>query len=295
MPERDGYIPGVPCWVDTSQPDPEAAAAFYSGLFGWEVEDVMPPEAGGSYFVGRIRGGDVAAISAIPEGAPPMAVWKTYIDVESADATAAKVTDAGGTTLMAPFDVMDAGRMAVFADPEGAVFCVWEAKEHKGAQVVNEAGALNFNGLNTRDVAGAKAFYGAVFGWTTLDLGGAEMWTLPGYGDHLELRTPGLRKQMAEFGGPAGFEDVVANITPIGDDQPDVPAHWSVTFGVDDADAAAAKATELGGKVIVAPFDAPWVRMAVLADPAGATFIASQFVLENRDLAGQADGAASAA
>ena len=91
---------------------------------------------------------------------------------------------------MGPLDVEDAGRMAMFADPEGAVFCVWEAKVHKGAQVVNEAGALNFNGLNTRDVEGAKSFYGSVFGWTTMDLGGAEMWTLPGYGDHLEETTP---------------------------------------------------------------------------------------------------------
>ncbi len=295
MPERDGYIPGVPCWVDTSQPDPEAAAAFYSGLFGWEVRDVMPPESEGTYLVGEIRGGSVAAVSSIPEGAPPMAMWNTYIWVESAEETASRVVDAGGTTLMGSFDVEDAGRMAVFADPEGAVFCVWEAKVHKGAQVVNENGALNFNGLNTRDVETAKAFYGSVFGWTTLDLGGAEMWTLPGYGDHLEERSPGLRKQMAEFGGPEGFIDVVATITALGDDQPGVPAHWNVTFGVDDADAAAAKATELGGKVIVAPFDAPWVRMAVLADPAGATFIASQFVPENRDLADQPDGAASAA
>jgi predicted enzyme related to lactoylglutathione lyase len=295
MPERDGYIPGVPCWVDTSQPNPEAAAAFYSGLFGWEVRDVVPPESEGTYLVGEIRGGGVAAIQPIPEGAPPMAMWNTYIWVDSADETASNVVEAGGKVLMDPFDVMDAGRMAVFADPEGAAFCVWEAKVHKGAQVVNEAGALNFNGLNTRDVEGAKSFYGSVFGWTTLDLGGAEMWTLPGYGDHLEERTPGLRKQMAEFGGPTGFEDVVANITPLADEQADVPAHWSVTFGVDDADATAAKATELGGTVIVAPFDAPWVRMAVLADPAGATFIASQFVPENRDLSAQPDEAASAA
>lgn len=295
MPERDGYIPGVPCWVDTNQPDPEAAAAFYSGLFGWEMKDVMPPESEGAYLVGRIRGGDVAAVSSIPAGAPPMAMWNTYIDVESADEAVAKVLAAGGKTLAAPFDVEDAGRMAVVADPEGAVFCVWEPKAHKGAQIVNEAGALNFNGLNTRDVDGAKAFYGAVFGWTTLDLGGAEMWTLPGYGDHLEERDPGLREQLAEFGGPTGFEDVVASIDPIGDDQPDVPAHWSVTFGVDDADAIAAKAAELGGTVLVAPFDAPWVRMAVLADPAGATFVASQFVPENRDLGAEPEAAASAA
>jgi len=292
VPERDGYIPGVPCWVDTSQPDPDAAAAFYAGLFGWELEDVMPPDAGGQYLIGRIRGGDVAAIGSIPEGAPPMARWNTYIWVDSADETAAKVASAGGKTLMEPFDVMDAGRMAVFADPEGAAICVWQAKEHRGAGIVNEAGALNFNGLNTRDIESAKAFYGAVFGWETLTLdGGGQMWTLPGYGDHLEERNPGVRKAMAEGGAPAGFVDVVATINPLTADQGDVPAHWSVTFGVDDADATAAKATELGGKVILAPFDAPWVRLAVLADPAGATFVASKFVPENRDVAAPASAA----
>ena len=283
MPERDGYIPGVPCWVDTSQPDPEAAVEFYRGLFGWEFEDVMPPGFESSYFMARIRGGDVAAVGSIPEGAPPMATWNTYVWVEDADETASRVRDAGGTTLMEPFDVMDSGRMAVFADPEGAAFSIWQAKEQKGAQVVNEAGALNFNGLGTRDVERAKAFYGAVFGWQTMAVGGgAQMWTLPGYGDHLEERTPGLRKQMAEMGGPPGFEDVVASINPIADDQPDVPAHWSVTFATDDADATAAKAAELGGKLIAEPFDAPWVRMTVIADPQGATLIASQFVPENR-------------
>jgi predicted enzyme related to lactoylglutathione lyase len=296
MPERDGYIPGVPCWVDTSQPDPEAAVDFYSDLFGWEFRDAMPPESEGKYFIARLRGGDVAAVGSIPEGAPPMAMWNTYIWVESADQAAAKVLDAGGKALMDPFDVMDAGRMAVLADPEGAAFCVWQAKENKGAQIVNEAGSLNFNGLNTRDVEGAKSFYGSVFGWRTLALpGGAEMWTLPGYGDHLEELHPGIRKQVAEVGGPPGFEDVVASINPIPDDQPDVPPHWNVTFATDDADATAAKARELGGKVTVPPFDAPWVRMTVLTDPQGATFIASKFVPENRDLAGQTDTAASAA
>jgi uncharacterized protein len=279
MPERDGYIPGVPCWVDTIQPDPEAAAGFYSGLFGWEIEDVMPPGTDGTYLMARIRGGDVAAIGSPPEGAPPMATWNTYIWVDDANDTAAKVRDAGGKVLTEPFDVMDAGRMAVFADPEGAVFSVWQAGNQKGAQVVNEAGALNFNGLGTRDLEGAKAFYGAMFGWQTLDVGGGnEMWTLPGYGDHLEERTPGLRDMVADMGGPAGFEDVVASINPIPDDQPDVPPHWSVTFATDDADATAAKAAELGGTVVVPPFDAPWVRMTLIADPAGATVIASQFV-----------------
>jgi predicted enzyme related to lactoylglutathione lyase len=295
MPERDGYIPGVPCWVDTSQPDPETAIDFYSGLFGWEFESVLPPESPGKYLIARLRGGEVAAAGSIPEGAPPTAMWNTYIWVQSADQTASDVRDAGGQALMEPFDVMDAGRMAVVADPEGAAFCVWQAKENKGARIVNEAGSLNFNGLNTRDVESARSFYGSVFGWQTLTLGGAgEMWTLPGYGDYLEQGNPGLREQMAQAGAPPGFEDVVATINPIPDDQPDVAAHWSVTFAVDDADATAAKATELGGDVIVPPFDAPWVRMTVIADPQGATFIASQFVPENRDLAGQTDASGGA-
>jgi hypothetical protein len=295
MPERDRYIPGVPCWTDTSQPDPEAAARFYAGLFGWELEDVMPPGAGGAYLIARLRGKDVAAVGSLPEGAPDTATWNTYVWVDSADATAEKVRAAGGTVVSEPFDVMDSGRMAVFADPEGAVFLVWQANRHRGAQIVNEPGAVNFNGLNTRDVEGAKAFYGAVFGWRALDVDGAGMWALPGYGDHLEAGAPGLRERMAEMGAPPGFEDVVATLNPIPDDQLDVPAHWSVTFAVDDADAVAAKATELGGAVLVAPFDAPWVRMTVIADPAGASFVATKFVPENRGASAQADATAGAA
>jgi uncharacterized protein len=295
MPERDGYIPGVPCWIDTSQPDPEAAVRFYSGLFGWEFQDVMPPGSEIEYFSARIRGGDVAAVGSLPEDAPPRATWNTYVWVESADETASKVLDAGGRVVREPFDVLNAGRMAVFTDLEGAAFCVWQAKEHKGARVVNEHASLNFNDLNSRDAERAKAFYGSVFGWQTLELeGGFQMWTLPGYGDYLERDNPDLRKQMAEANAPEGFEDVVASLVPITDDQPDTPAHWGVTFAVDDADAAAKMATELGGTVIVAPFDAPWVRMTVIADPQGATFTASKFVPENKDMATSADAQASA-
>lgn len=294
MPERDGYLPGVPCWVDTSQPDPTAAVAFYGELFGWEFEDVMPPASEGRYFTARIRGGDVAAVASLAAGAPPAATWNTYVSVQSADETAAKVREAGGSVVMEPFDVMDAGRMAVCADPEGAAFCVWQVKAHKGAQVVNEHGSLNFNTLSTRDADGARAFYGAVFGWRTIELdGGFEMWTLPGYGDELERDNPDLRKQMAEVGAPKGFEDVVASLVPIAGDA-DVPAHWGVTFAVDDADVIADRAAELGGTVVVAPFDAPWVRMTVIADPQGAMFTASRFVPENGELAGQADTTLSA-
>jgi hypothetical protein len=284
MPERDGYIPGVPCWVDTSQPDPQAALPFYRDLFGWEFENVMPEGSEGQYFIGRIRGGDVAAIGSIPEGAPSMATWNTYLWVDSADETADRVRRAGGAVAMEPFDVMNAGRMAVLADTEGATFNVWQAMDHKGATVVNEHGSLNFNGLVTRNPEGAEAFYGAVFGWKTLVLPGSLMWTLPGYGDYLEARNPGLRQQMAQMGAPDGFIDVVATLDPIADDDSETPAHWSVTFAADNADAVAARASELGGEVAAGPFDAPWTRLAVIKDPQGATFIAGQFVPENKDL-----------
>jgi predicted enzyme related to lactoylglutathione lyase len=284
MPERNGYISGVPCWVDTNQPDPEAAVAFYSGLFGWELEDGMPEGSGSHYFMARIRGGDVAAISSIPEGAPPMAMWNTYVWVDDADVAAKKAAAAGGAVLSEPFDVMEAGRMAVLADTEGAVFCVWQPKEHRGAKVVNEHGSLNFNGLACRDVAAAERFYGAVFGWQKLPLASGPVWALPGYGDHLEELMPGLREQMKGMGAPEGFVDVVAQITPIADGDADTHPHWSVTFATDDVEATAAKASELGGEVVEGPLDAPWVRMAVIQDPQGARFIASQFVAENAGL-----------
>jgi uncharacterized protein len=289
MSEQDRYIPGVPCWVDTTQPDPDAAVAFYGGVFGWEFEDTMPPGSPGKYYMARISGEDVAGVGSQMEGAPPTAVWNTYVWVESADETAAKVRAAGGRVLAEPFDVGDAGRMAVFADPEGAAFCVWQAKDHRGAAIVNEPGSLNFNNLFTRDLDGAKSFYGSVFGWEILDLGGGFAWALPGYGDFLEQRNPGTRKGMADMGAPERFEDVVASANPISDEQPDVAPHWGVTFAVDDADAIAARAAELGGRVVVPPFDAPWVRMTIVSDPQGATFTASKFVPENKDLAESAD------
>lgn len=241
---------------------------------------------------GGFRGGDVAAVRAIPEAAPPTATWNTYFWVDSADEAMSKVRDAGGGVVREPFDFADACRMAIFTDPEGAAFGVWEAKDHKGAQLVNDPGALVFNNLNTRDVEGARSFYGSVFGWQTGPIGGgAEGWTLPGYGDWLEREHhPNLRTQMAEAGAPEGFEDIVASIVPITDEQAGTAAHWSVTFATDDTDATAAKAAELGGEVIVPPFDAPWstsiytIRISVIADPQGATFSASKFAAENNNL-----------
>jgi predicted enzyme related to lactoylglutathione lyase len=277
MSTREDYPAGVPCWVDTDQPDPDAAARFYSGLFGWQTEEMMPADSGAHYYIGRLDGRDVAAISSQPSGSPSQAMWNTYVRVDSADEAASRVREAGGRVLSEPFDVFDSGRMAVFADPEGAVFCVWQSGSHRGSQAVNEHGSVNFNNLHTDDLEAARSFYAAVFGWTTIDVG-SPMWALPGYGDYLEELTPGLRDGMKQMGAPAGFEDVVAAIVP----REGGPAHWSVTFAVDDVDAIVARARELGGSVLVEPHDEPWVRSAVLVDPGGASFVASQFVAENR-------------
>lgn len=279
MLERDSYPAGVPCWVDTTQPDPDAAAAFYGGLFGWEFVDRTPPGMPGRYLVAQLRGLDVAAISSPAEGAPSSPAWMTYVAVDSADEAAARATAAGGRVLLEPTDVGEAGRVAVLADPEAATFGVWQARATIGARLVNEPGTWNFSGLNTRDPEGAAAFYRAVFGWEEMamgeDGGGASMLRLPGYGDHLEERDPGLRRRVADLGGPEGFEDVVAWLAPVADD---APAHWSITFATDDADAAARRAAELGGTVLAPPFDAPWVRSTVVRDPQGAVVTVSKFV-----------------
>jgi len=266
MSERDEYIPGVPCWVDASYKDPESVLPFYRGLFGWEfIPAIETP--GERFFIATIRGGSAAGIGELPADHAPVPAWNTYIAVMNADAAVAKVEAGGGEVVAPAFDVVDAGRMAILRDPQGAVFCVWQAGRTKGAKVVNE------HGLDA-----AKKFYGEVFGWTTLSLGGAEFWTLPGYGDYLETIVPGMRKGAAEMGA-AGFEDVVAVLEPLKDNE---QPHWHVTFAVKDADAAAAEATKLGGQVLVPPLDAPYVRLTVLTDPEGTPFTASQFVAENR-------------
>jgi predicted enzyme related to lactoylglutathione lyase len=275
MSERDGYLPGVPCWVDSIQPDPDAAAEFYGALFGWELKDTMPAGSPGKYLIARLRGREVAAISSPYPGAPERALWNTYICVESADQAAERARAAGGSVLEEPIDIHAAGRAARLADPQGATFRLWQPGEHRGAQIVNEHGAVNFNDLHTRDAAGVRPFYKALFGWESMTFApGEEMWTLPGYGDHLERATPGLRKMFAEYGVP-GFEDVVARIEPA--DASAQPAQWAVTFAVNDTDEIVESAQRLGGELIVAPFDSPWVRSATLADPWGTTFKVNQF------------------
>ncbi len=276
---RDEYPPGVPCWIDTAQPDTEAAADFYRGLFGWEFEDRMPPGGPGHYYMARYQGRDVAAVGSLPDDAPPTPAWNTYIAVASADEIAARVTAAGGTVLAGPFDVYDSGRMAMCADPAGARFSLWQAGTHHGAQLVNAPNTWNWSNLATPEGEGATVFYGAVFGWeaATVSFGEMEgvMWRLPGYGDFLERLEPGIRQRQADASAPAGFADCVAWMGPTagGDDA----SQWSVTFAVDDTDAMAARTVELGGDVVVPPFDAGPVRVATLRDPQGAVFSVNRY------------------
>ena len=273
-PQRDGFPPGVPCWIDTAQPDPMTAAAFYAGLFGWEFEDRMPADAPGRYLVARLHGRDVAAIGSQFDAGPPVPAWSTYIWVDSADETAAKLTGAGGAVLGEPFDVLDAGRMAVCADPAGAMFHLWQPGTHRGAQAVNEPGSWNWSDLVTSDLDGANAFYGTVFGWEAdaTEFGGM-MWRLPGYADFLEQFDPELRQRHADFGAPPGFSDAIGWMMPLDSG----PPRWNVTFAVDDADATVARTVELGGWVVMPAVDVGPTRTAVVADPEGAVFTISHF------------------
>jgi uncharacterized protein len=247
MSERNGFQHGVPCWVDTWQD--EIPTAFYSGLFGWEAH------AGDEYAMFTHRGLDVAGAGAPARGD---VAWTTYVWVDDADAVAERAVEAGGRLVAEPFESLDGGRLAIVADPADAVFGVWQLGEHRGARVVNEPGAWSISALSTPDLEAAKRFYGAVFGWRTSEFGPATMWHLPGFvGGEPSQPVP---------------RDVVAVLVP-GD-----RAAWNVDFWVDDVDAAATRATELGGTVLSPPADAIVGRSAVLADPAGATLSVSRVV-----------------
>jgi predicted enzyme related to lactoylglutathione lyase len=274
MPIRDRYPAGVPCWVDTSQADPAAGAEFYGSLFGWTLEDKMPPQAPGHFFEASLNGGGrVAAVSSKDQPGPT--TWMTYIAVDDADEVAQRVRANGGTVAVEPLDINDAGRMAVCADPEGARFALWQAGRNIGAELVNVPGSWNFSALNTGDLEAAKRFYGAVFSWefAVLDYG-TTMVMVPGYADYLESIDPGVKQRHVEGGAPPGFSDCVAWFDTL---KGEGPANWSVTFTVEDADASAARTTELGGTVLAEPFDVPWQRITVIRDPQGATLTLSQF------------------
>jgi uncharacterized protein len=253
MGERTSYAPGTPCWVDLGSPDLDAAIEFYGGLFGWDVPETENAEQTGGYRQAMLHGKPVAGMYPLTqEGQPP--AWTTYVSVADAGVVVGKVRDAGGTVITEPMEVLDLGTMAVFADPTGAVFGVWQPGTFEGAGVVNEPGSLTWNELNTRDVAGAEEFYGAVFDWTfeTEDMGAAGSYTTISLG-----------------GSPVGG---ILNQRERGVPE-EVPPYWAVYFAVEDTDATVGKAKELGGSVMVEPTDISAGRFSVLGDPHGAMFV----------------------
>src|SRR3954466_14982714 len=259
MSERNGFAHGVPCWVDTWQPDADAAMSFYTELFGWEAEDTMPHGVEGTHYMCRLRGRDVAAIASRPEGAPPVTAWTTYVWVDDVDATVARVLEAGGSVLKDAFDSLDGGRIAVIADPAGAALGIWAPGEHKGAELVNEPSAYAMSALVTDDPDGAKRFYNAVFGWgvETFEMGGDEMvmWLVDGYVGG-EPQQPVRR-------------DVVATMLPPSANGEGSPTHSNADFWVADVEVAAAEVEELGGQVLTPPFDIPGagMRQGTFRDP----------------------------
>ncbi|MGW1891047.1 VOC family protein [Streptomyces sp. NPDC002004] len=253
MPEVTApYAPGTPCWVDLMAQDQRAALDFYGDLFGWRGEP-GPAEFGG-YAIVEKYGKPVCGIgpAMAPEGQPePPHLWTTYLSSDDADASAERIKAAGGTILFPPMDVGTLGRMAVAADPGGAVFGVWGHKEFFGARLVNEPGALIWNDCQTRDVPLAAAFYRSAF-----DLEARHMPEIDGHGLI-----------------PKGGDHPVAGLREMGGDFPsDVPAHWLTCFAVTGLDGTLTRHGAGGGEITVPPMESPYGRLAVLRDPWGAVF-----------------------
>jgi predicted enzyme related to lactoylglutathione lyase len=252
MPEITSYTAGQPCWADVTSPDVDAAARFYSELFGWTADKAPQPEAGGYTMFSKDGKYTAAASPPAPgtEGIPPH--WTVYLASDDVDATAGKVREAGGQVMTDPFDVFDSGRMTIAVDPTGAAFGVWQAGTHIGAQLRREPGTMNWAEVQTKDPAAARRFYEQVFGYET---------------EEAQMAGPSPYVLLKVNGQPT------AGLIKIGEDWGDVPSNWSVVFEVEDTDAAIAKAEELGGKRITEPMDIPEVgRFAVVADPWGAPF-----------------------
>ena len=285
--DRADYLPGVPCLIDTEQPDPEAAAEFYGGVFGWEFENKLPPGIPGKYLVASLNGFDVAAIASPTAGVTGAPTWNTYVSVADADATTANAVALGAEVVIAPVDAGPpgsvAGRWAALIDPDGAPIRLWQPGYRHGAQLVNAAGSWNSSDLTTDNADGATAFYRALFGWeaSPVDFGGGDaegdsfMWRLPGYGDFLAIRDPDIKTRHAEPWVPAGFSDAIGWMAslPAGPENDRAP-RWDVTFSVAGTDAAVERAVKLGGTVVSPPTDVGGgvVRVATIQDPQGAEF-----------------------
>lgn len=246
------YTPGTPSWVDLSSPDLDASAHFYGELLGWDVvESEGSPEQTGGYRMFTLEGAEVAGLRPAQPGQRP--AWNTYVTVDDVEAARSSIEAAGGTTIVGPLKVMDAGSTAVFRDAaESAFFSVWQPDQHAGAQRINEPGALTMNELATRDLDGVARFYEAVFGW------------------QLEKVEVGGTLQYAFF---KLAERTIAGVLPMGDTFPaDAPSFWAPYFGSHDLDASAETATSLGAHVLAGPTPVPNGRFVALKDPHGAIF-----------------------
>lgn len=251
MPKIEKHAQGSFCWIELGTIDQAGAKNFYSSLFGWATVD-SPPGPNGCYTRFRLNGSDAAGAYTMnaQERAMIPPHWNLYVGVKSADDAARRTTELGGNVIEGPFDVMTLGRMAVLQDPTGAVFNIWQPKDHQGTGVKGEPGTVCWADLSTPDPARAKQFYENLFGWRIAP-------TEPYPPDYLVVNND----------GPA-----MAGIPPAAFRNPAVPPHWMLFFLVNDADGLAAKAKELGGKEHMAPMSAGNARLAVLSDPQGAAF-----------------------
>jgi predicted enzyme related to lactoylglutathione lyase len=240
----------APAWVDLASADAAASRDFYAALFGWDIEVNADPQYGG-YALARVGGKDAAGIGPKMDPDAPTA-WQLYIGTDDIDALAERVGEAGGTVVMAPFDVGDQGRMAVFADPSGAFLSAWQGTRMGGFEA-DAANAFGWAELNARGVDRALPFYTAVFGWDTR--------TSP-MGEGQPPYTEFLRDGASVAGAWEMNEMIPA----------EVPSYWQVYFAVDDVDAAFHRALGLGAEEMVAPQDMPGGRFAIVTDPQGASF-----------------------
>ncbi|WP_077801754.1 VOC family protein [Streptomyces sp. JHA26] len=247
------FVTGAPNWTDVGTSDIDGAASFYGGLFGWRFRSAGPEAGGYGFFEldGRIVAGGARTT---PEQGPPS--WTVYFQVPDAEAAAKASERAHGGVLMRPMDVMGQGTVAMLADRAGAVFGVWQPGRLGGLGVAGETGALCWVELYTPDVAAAAAYYRAVLGLETSAV------TFPGAGTYTCVNPAG-----------EGEESMFGGFVPLADDPLETDAHWLPYFAVADADAAVARAGELGGAVRMPVTDVEGAgRLARLADPYGARF-----------------------
>jgi uncharacterized protein len=248
MSTRDDPWPdGTPCWIDYGAADPPAAKRFYGELLGWTFTDEDP--AFGNYVQALLRDRQAAGMGPLL-GADDSPAWTTYFATSDIGAHEARITDNGGTVVMADMAVGPMGTMAIALDPQGNAFGLWQAGTHTGAQICNEPGALYWNEAAVDDPDAARTFYGAVFGF---------LWDeVPDAGGYTTFRSE-ERPPEHPFGGLGGLAE-------------GAPKGWQTCFAVASADDAVAAVERGGGRVLTPALDTPFGRFAVVADPWGAPF-----------------------